>query len=101
MKTYVPYNICPELKDYDFSKASLYAVLGRKNFSRIHHVRRLVEAVAATEEDSRYLGLDIGKPIQFFTSIGYNESETPIEYSLAHYRGDKSRFEVTVYSKDS
>lgn len=100
VKTYLPYDICPELKDHDLSKASLYAILGEKASSRIHHVRRLVEAVAATEEDSRYLGLAAGDPIQFFTSIGYNEAQKPVEYSLARYRGDKNQFEVIVYPKN-
>lgn len=59
-----------------------------------------MEAVAATEEDSRYLGLAAGEPIQFFTSIGYNEAQKPVEYSLARYRGDKNQFEVVVYPKN-
>ena len=100
VKTFLPCDACPELKKHDFSKASLYAVLGQKASSRIHHVRRLVEAVAATEEDSRYLGLAAGEPIQFFTSIGYNEAQKPVEYSLARYRGDKNQFEVVVYPKN-
>lgn len=101
LKTYVPYDACPSLLDYDFAKDSLYAVLGQREASRIHHVKRLVEAVSASEEDCLHLQLETGKPIQFFTSIGYTADNIPVEYSLARYRGDKSQFEITVYAKDS
>lgn len=100
VKTFLPCDACPELRGHDFSKVSLYSVLGQKPSSRIHHVRRLAEAVAATEEDSRYLGLAVGEPIHFFTSIGYNEAQRPVEYSLARYRGDKNQFEIVVYPKN-
>ena len=99
VKTFLPCDACPDLGIHDFSKVSLYSVLGQKPSSRIHHVHRLVEAVGATEEDSRYLGLAVGEPIQFFTSIGYTEAQRPVEYSLARYRGDKNQFEILVYSK--
>ncbi|MEZ3435435.1 MAG: GntR family transcriptional regulator [Lachnospiraceae bacterium] len=101
VKTFIPCDICPELSSHNFSRVSLYSVLGQKSSSRIHHVRRVAEAVAATEEDSRYLGLAVGEPIHFFTSIGYTAAQRPVEYSLARYRGDKNQFEVIVYPKNN
>ena len=98
-KTFLPCDACPDLDSHDLSRASLYSLLGRRPSSRIHHVRRRIEAVAATEEDSRYLGVAPGDPIHFFTSIGYTEAQKPVEYSLARYRGDKNQFEIFVYPK--
>jgi GntR family transcriptional regulator len=100
IKTYIPYEAFPALADHDFSKESLYEVLAASETSRIHHVKRLVEAQEATEEDAKNLELLPGKPIHHFTSIGYNSSGVPIEYSLARYRGDRNRFEITVFPKN-
>jgi len=100
VKTYIPCTACPSLMEHDFAVESLYGVLGRSDESRIHHVKRTVEAVEAAKEDAVLLGLKAGKPIQFFTSIGYNQDGKPIEYSLARYRGDRNQFEVTVYTRN-
>ena len=100
LKTYVPYGACPELGRYDFEKESLYGVLSKRRESRVHHVTRLVEAVEADAADEDYLHIEKGKPIQHFTSVGYTEQGVPVEYSLARYRGDRSSFQVTVYTKE-
>lgn len=100
LRTYVPYQVCPELGLYDFEKESLYGVLSRRPETRVHHVTRLVEAVEADAEDESYLHIRKGKPIQHFTSIGCTEQGTPVEYSLARYRGDRSSFQVTVYARE-
>lgn len=100
LKTYVPYEACPELGLYDLEKESLYGILSKRPESRVHHVTRLVEAVEADATDEGYLHIEKGKPIQHFTSIGYTEQDIPVEYSLARYRGDRSSFQVTVYAKE-
>ena len=40
------------------------------------------------------IGSDV--PVLLSTTIGYNEAEEPIEYSVARYRGDSNRFEVDL-----
>ena len=53
----------------------------------------------ATASDAEKLNMKKGKPIQFFTSVGFNAFGEPIEFSLARYRGDRSSFEVTVFTE--
>lgn len=100
IKTYIPYDLCNFILDYDLSKNSLYDTLSQKEETHIYYVKRLVEAVAATREDSQHLNIKTGKPIQSFVSTGYNSSDRPIEYSLARYRGDRNSFEITVFPKE-
>jgi GntR family transcriptional regulator len=69
VRTYLPYDACSFIMDHDLE----------------------------SEEDARMLDIDVGQPIHFFTSIGFNTANEPIEYSLARYRGDRNRFEVDLY----
>lgn len=96
VKTYLPYKKCSFVLDHDLEKESLYPVLATQDNTRIHKIRRLIEAVDAEEYDIENLNISKDKAIQQFISIGYNVYDEPIEYSLARYRGDRNRFEVII-----
>lgn len=96
VKTYLPYKECSFLLEHDFSKESLYELLSQSDSTKICRIQRRIEAVEAISEDAHHLNIKRGKPIQFFTSIGYNIYGKPLEYSLARYRGDHNSFEITV-----
>ena len=98
IKTYLPHDKCAFVIASDFTKESLYQVLSSKGdeFS-IFQIQRTIEAVEATANDATNLGIKKGKPIQHFSSIGFTAFGTPLEYSLARYRGDRSSFEITVF----
>lgn len=96
VKTYLPYSSCSFLLDHDFTKESLYELLGQNDSTKITRIQRQIEAIEAVAEDVAALDMKRGKPIQFFTSVGYNIYDQPIEYSLARYRGDCNSFVITV-----
>ena len=98
LKTYLPYEKCSFVMEHDFEKESLYAVLSEKDSVKVYYVKRLAEAVEATSDDAEKLNMKKGKPILYFKTVGCNAFGKPIEYSLARYRGDKSSFEVTVFT---
>ena len=60
-------------------------------------VHRTIEATEADREDVKYMDIKQGKPIQLFHTVGYNGQNQPIEYSIARYRGDRSKFDVNIY----
>jgi GntR family transcriptional regulator len=95
--TWLPYERCQFIMQHDMEKESLYSILSKREDTRVFHITRVVEAVLATHDDARMLGIDAGQPIHFFTSVGYNPAGDPIEYSQARYRGDRNRFEVDLY----
>lgn len=101
IETYLPYNKCTFVMDYNLEEERLYHILGQNADTSVFCVKRTVEAVEANEEDEKHLGLKKGKPIHFFSSIGYNAYNVPIEYSLARYRGDRNRFEITVFPENA
>ncbi len=96
VKTYLPYEKCRFVLDHDLSRESLYPVLASHDDTQIYKIRRLIEAVDAQDYDIKHLNIRRGQAIQQFISVGYNMYDVPIEYSLARYRGDRNRFEVTI-----
>ena len=95
--TYLPYDRCSFLMDYDFEKSSLYDCLATHRETRIYGAHRLVEAVEANAEDEKYLDIKKGAPVQLVHTVGFTDEGVPLEYSIARYRGDMSRFQTTVY----
>ncbi|MCI8597830.1 MAG: GntR family transcriptional regulator [Lachnospiraceae bacterium] len=98
LETYLPYGCCAFVMEHDFEKESLYTVLSEDDAVKIFCVKRLVEVAEATAKDAEKLNIKKGKPIQFFRTVGYNVFGKPIEFSLARYRGDRSSFEVTIFT---
>ena len=99
-KTYLPYKECDFLLSHDLVKEQLYSILSQKDETRIFRIERTVEAIEAKAEDVKLLDMKRGKPIQYFVSIGYNAFGKPIEYTLSRYRGDRNKFEVTVFPEN-
>ena len=95
--TFLPYDLCKVILEHDMNQESLYAILGKDEKTRVCQVDRDIQAVEANEEDAKFMGIKKGKPILATESIGYNCFSEPIEYSLARYRGDYSKFSVTVF----
>lgn len=90
--TYLPKEKCPGIIDEDMNSESLYNLLEDKYGLVISRATRTVEAILAGEYEAKLLHVEKGAPIQFFESIAYLSDGTPIEYSLAKYRGDRNKF---------
>ena len=97
LETYLPYCICSFVLEHNLEEERLYSILNQSKETSVFRVNRIVEAIEADKNDEKYLNIERGKPIQHFSSIGYNIYDRPIEYSLARYRGDRNRFEITVF----
>ncbi|HAX50975.1 GntR family transcriptional regulator [Muricomes intestini] len=99
-KTYLPFSECEFLLTHDLNTEQLYSILSQKEETRIFRIERTVEAIEAKAEDVKLLQMKRGKPIQYFISTGYNAYGKPIEYTLSRYRGDRNKFEVTVFPEN-
>lgn len=96
VETYLPYERCSFVEEYNLQEQALYPILALKKETKIYKVHRYIQAVEATELDAQYLNIEIGKAIQKVISIGYNIFDEPIEFSIARYRGDKNTFEIII-----
>ncbi|MDO4322540.1 MAG: GntR family transcriptional regulator [Lachnospiraceae bacterium] len=97
VETYLPFDKCSFVQDYDFSKLSLYDSLSARDETRIYSATRVIEAVEATSRDAQYLHIRKGAPVQLAYTVGFNKDNVPLEYSIARYRGDMSSFRINVY----
>ena len=99
IKTYLPYKDCGFiLENHDLEKESLYNILSVSQETAVVKIDRVLEATEATREDAKYLEYKEGRAIHHIRSLGYNIYGKPIELSIADYRGDRTKFEVTVYN---
>lgn len=96
VNTYLP-GFCKDIFNEDLNQVRLYDFLSRNSRTRIHSVTRQIEAVAAGKYESKLLVVPVGSPIQLTTTCGFSASQEVIEYSVARYRGDKSKFVVELH----
>jgi len=94
--THIPEAICTNLASEDLEKQSLYALLEKRYGVQIARGRRVIEAIAASENDASLLGVAGGTPLVLIKSITYLSDGRPVEYYEAKHRGDRTRFEVEV-----
>ncbi len=94
--TYLPYSSCQHLFDYDMTTESLYQILSKNINTKIHRVLRSAEAVIPTTADCALLDITKHTAIQLIYSTGYNQFNSPVEYTIARYRGDKNHFVVEL-----
>ncbi|WP_233551562.1 MULTISPECIES: GntR family transcriptional regulator [unclassified Lactobacillus] len=93
--TYIPKIRVPELLKYNFAQESLYDVLEKYNL-KVTHVIRKLEVMEADETTANLLNIAVKQPIFYFHTQGLTVDESPIEYSIAKYRGDINSFVIDV-----
>lgn len=80
VSSYLPYGLCPGLIHADLRHQSLYGYLEQEYGLRIGGGRREIEAVLATEEESRLLEVERGAPLLRLESVSFLEDGRPMEY---------------------
>lgn len=90
--TYLPFDRCPSVLTKNFETDSMYEILEKDCGLIISRASRSLESILSGEFESKLLEIERGSPIQYFESIAYLSDGTPIEFSLAKYRGDRNKF---------
>lgn len=90
--TFLPFSKCSGLMSVNLETESIYEILEKECGAHIARATRSIEAILAGEYEAKLLQVEKGSPIHYFESIIYLEDNTPIEYSLAKYRGDRNKF---------
>lgn len=97
LETYIPHRLFAPLLAYDFESSSMYGLMERVCGMRVARVVRKIEAVNATATEAPLLNVEKGAALCLVKTVGYTENDTPIEYSIARYRGDRNQFSVELY----
>jgi GntR family transcriptional regulator len=86
---------CPELKQHDFNRDSLYEVLAKEYGIIITRIEHLIRAVGADDFRAELLEVDPGTPSLFVTTTAYLENGDIIEVTLSHYRADRYEYRTS------
>ncbi len=96
LETYLPCETFRALLSQDFENNSLYSMLEDLYHRRVERVLREIEAVNATQREADLLQTPKGKAICLVKTVAYTADHTPVEYSIARYRGDRNKFSVEL-----
>lgn len=94
--TYLPYEKCKAILSKDLENESLYQILQDECGYILKKAVRQLEASLVGEYEAELLRVERGAPIQYIKTITYLSDDTPIEYSLAKYRGDRNKFTFEI-----
>ena len=82
----------------DLTLQDLYETL--KTIGRpVQSVRRHLKAEKATKEIARYLEMEINEPIMLSKTLGKDDFDIPVEYSVARYNGAYADFQIDLQLK--
>lgn len=95
VESYVPRELYPGLGAFDLNETSLYRAMERCG-SPVVSARRRLEAVRADDARAALLDVEPGDPLLLFHTVARDGDGTPVEYSVATYRGESNSFEIDV-----
>jgi GntR family transcriptional regulator len=91
---YLPSALCPGLEQEDLADQSLYALLESKYGLRLSHARQTLEPTIANQYEAEMFGIPIGTGMILLQGVTFTDSNRPVEYFKAIYRGDRFKFEL-------
>jgi len=97
--TFLPYEKVSDILSRDFENESLYKIIEQDYGYKIDRAIRVLEARIAGEDEAELLKIKKGDPIQYIETTAYLQDGTPIEFSLAEYRGDRNKFTFALKKK--
>ena len=94
--TSLPADLVPGLETIDLTDASLYQTLAARYDLHIAYGHRTLEALGASRDEAKLLGVEPGEPLLFLRSVTYVAGGRAIEYYEALHRGDRTVLEVDL-----
>ena len=96
--SYILYDLCPELNEYDFSDRSLHKTLSEHGHIP-YKADKTIEISKATEYESLHLDIETGAPITITSSIIYNKEGDILEYTISKSDAYKTLIKMDVFNK--
>jgi len=87
--SYFVHRHCPGILEHDFSSRSLREVKIHQYGIRWTHAKQTIQAVNASEEVARLMGIPRGGALLFFERVSFSQDSVPIEFLQAYYRADR------------
>ena len=96
----MPFYLCPELEEMNLEGSLYHQLLERKGWQPVRASQN-IEAGLVNHEYAGLLRLREGSPALVFERVSYLEDDTPMEYVVSVYRGDRYKFHVEMHREGS
>ncbi len=94
---YYDLTLCADLPDH-VENDSVYAILESRYGVYLKRADQIVRALAISEDDADYLGLDPGSPGLHLERTTFDSNNRPIEFVRATFRADSYRIRMSLDS---
>jgi GntR family transcriptional regulator len=88
-ESFLPYKLCPNLFEHDFSVEPLRETLETKYGIRIIRALQKIHAVTAPQDMVKLLNIPSHTALLFIERNSYNEWDIPVEFLRLYFRGDR------------
>ena len=95
---YIPYELCPELLEKDFTTTSLYNTLEQYGIY-IYKSNRIIQIKEATKYEALHLNVKERDYLTVTQGIAKDEHNKIIEYTITRAEAKKMRIEATIYNE--
>ena len=95
IETYIPYDEYRDILNFDMTINSLYEKM-KETGKPVVKVERLIQASSADSFEAEQLGSSKSSPLLLCKTTGFAPDGTPIEYSIARYKGDTNKFKIEL-----
>lgn len=95
VESYVPCRPYPDLENVDFETTSLYFAM-RESGNPVERAHRHLEVAKADITTAALLDCEEGDPLIIFQTVARDSMGSPVEYSVATYRGESNSFDFEV-----
>lgn len=93
---YLPADVARRMRREDFRRQTMVDVLAKRLKIKLGAVRQVIEASAADPGMASQLRLTPGSPILYVETRIWRSDKTPLMYSQAYFRGDRSCYSIEI-----
>ena len=95
-KTFITYDLCPDLVKENLEEGSLYSTLREKYNLLLDHAYETYEVGKIRKEEAKILRCQVSLPAFVIERLTYLKTEVPVEWTKSIARGDRLRFTVRL-----
>lgn len=95
---YIPLELLPNFKQYNFETVSLYDALEKQGV-QVKTSRRELEIRTLYGRSAMLLSAKDGSVAHFVSSVGFDANGRPAEYSESFYPADRNKFIIEVFEE--
>ena len=88
----IPEERFPRLDRYDLESRSIYEVMESEYGMPILRARQSFEPIIATPFEADLLNINVGDALMLEKRLSYAANNTPVEFGVDRYRGDRFKF---------